>query len=304
MPQRTEKQAILFADISGSTRLYDEFGDSRASEMVASCLKAMTDTLAAHGGILIKTIGDEVMCTFPSAENALRAACGMQVAVESGRHGSDVPMYVRIGFHYGQLIRTQNDVYGDAVNTAARVTEVARARQIVATQAAVDALPLELRDKAVPVRRMSVKGKQQEFDIFQIRWQDDDSDPTRVGVLGYSRTHADRAELVLRFRQQEYHVGPHSPGAMLGRGDACQIMVKDDFASRQHARVDYRLGKFILSDQSINGTFVRFGDGETAHIVGEDMLLRGTGSISLGRAFAEQAVQIIEFAVEREKPPG
>jgi adenylate cyclase len=80
MPHRTEERAILFADISGSTRLYETYGDGRASEMVASCLKVMTDTLPAHGGT---------------------------------------------------LIRTPHDVYGDAVNVAARITEVARARQTI-----------------------------------------------------------------------------------------------------------------------------------------------------------------------------
>jgi class 3 adenylate cyclase len=141
MSQQTERLAILFADITGSTVLYETLGNALARQMVVHCLSMMSSRLAAHRGTLIKTIGDELMCTFPSAETALRAACDMQDAVESGKPGGDRPMYIRIGFNFGEVIREESDVHGDAVNVAARITEVARARQILATQAAVDALP-------------------------------------------------------------------------------------------------------------------------------------------------------------------
>ncbi len=112
---------MLFADISGSTMLYETLGNRLARELVVRCLGMMTARLAAHRGTLIKTIGDEIMCTFPAAEAALRAACDMQDAVESGKPGGDTPMYIRIGFNYGEVIREANDVHGDAVNVAARI---------------------------------------------------------------------------------------------------------------------------------------------------------------------------------------
>jgi len=300
MTHRTVRLAILFADISGSTRLYDTLGDRRAREMVARCLALMTVKLAAHRGSLIKTIGDEIMCTFPEAANALQAACDMQDAVENGKPGGATPMYVRMGFHYGEVIRAAHDVYGDAVNIAARITQVARARQVITTQAAIDALPRELRNKAQHIRRTSVKGKQEELDIFQILWKDDDMGMTRVGLPGDRSPREGQAELALRYGEQSYRLGPRNPSAMLGRADACQIVVKDGFASRQHAHIEFRFGKYVLSDQSINGTYIRFSDGQTVHVLREDLLLRASGSISLGRGFSEAAVQIIDFALGPE----
>ena len=76
--KKFEKLAILFADISGSTRLYEVLGDVAARATVARCLKLLTDVTHRYQGTLIKTIGDEVMAAFDSADNAFRASCEMQ----------------------------------------------------------------------------------------------------------------------------------------------------------------------------------------------------------------------------------
>ena len=295
MPKQVEKLAILFADISGSTALYDTLGDQVARQLVARCLALMISKLAQHRGELVKTIGDEIMCIFPSSEAAMLAACDMQEAVDKDKPGDSTPMFIRIGFHYGEAIREDNDVYGDAVNVAARVTDVARARQIIATVAAVDALPQYCRGKARQIRRTAVKGKQEQLDIFQIAWQDD-MDVTRVGMPVFVPQEVP-ARLLLRHSGQEFTVGVPARSAMLGRGDTCQIVVADDFASRQHARVELRNGKFVVCDQSINGTYIRFSDGQVLHSIHEEVLLRNSGSISLGRAFTEAAAKIIEFSI-------
>jgi len=65
--------AILFADVVGSTQLYDKFGDTKASETVAICLDVMKDATHQFNGTVIKTIGDEVMSTFASVDEAMGA---------------------------------------------------------------------------------------------------------------------------------------------------------------------------------------------------------------------------------------
>ena len=287
----------MFADISGSTALYETLGDAVARDLVSRCIALMTRSLEKFQGELIKTIGDEVMCVFPSSREALLAACDMQEAVESDRPAGTTRMFLRIGFHYGEVIRENNDVFGDAVNVAARMAGVSRARQILATLAAVDALPPELRGKARQIRRAAVKGKQEMLDIFQIIWQPDDTDVTRVSMPAKFRPPEVLEELLLSHLEQQFTVGMNSRSALLGRGVSGQIVVADDFASRQHARVEYREGKFIIVDLSINGTYVRFADGQVLHAVQEEILLRGAGSISLGRAFFEPAAKLINFAI-------
>jgi adenylate cyclase len=297
MSQQSEKLAILFADISGSTLLYESLGNALARQMVVRCLTMMSSRLAAHGGTLIKTIGDEIMCTFPSAGAALRAACDMQDAVQFGKPGGNTPMYVRIGFNYGEVIHEADDVHGDAVNVAARITEVARARQILATQHAVNALPPELRHRARHIRRASIKGRQALLDLFQIGWTADEDDRVRIGIPAYRKPEGQKEQLVLRHREQQFTVSERSMTATLGRSEACAIVIRDEFASERHAIVEYQLGKFFVSDRSTGGTYIGFSGGDRVHIVGEDMMLRGSGTILLGRPFSGDPAWIIEFSI-------
>ena len=303
MPHQTEVLGILFADISGSTMLYESLGNRLARQRVAQCIAVMSGTLAAHDGTLIKTLGDEIMCTFPSAEAALRAACDMQVAVESGKPGGDTPMYIRIGFNYGEVIREANDVHGDAVNVAARITEVARARQILATEAAVDALPPELQHNARHIRRASIKGRQAPLDLYQIAWRADDGDGVRIGNPANRKPEGQQEQLVLRHRDRQLTLNERSTTATLGRADACAIVVRDGHAGDRHAMVEYQLGKFFISDRSASGTYIHFSNGDMVHILGEDTLLHGSGSILLGRPFSEDTAGIIEFSLHLAPNP-
>ncbi len=293
--EQTEKLAILFADISGSTQLYETLGNAGARQKVVRCIATMTTGLDTHGGRLIKTLGDEIMCTFPSAGAALRAACGMQYAVESEKPGGDMPMYIRIGFNYGEVLHEAGDVHGDAVNVAARIAEVARARQILAGQAAIETLPADLLRNTRHVRRAILKGRHEAIDLFQISWRADDV--PRVGTALWRRPQHLQEQLVLRHGDQRCVVSESTAAAVLGCAESCAIAVCDGRASHRHAQVDFHLGKFVASDRSDTGTFVRFGDGEPVHLLRENIVLRGSGAISLGRPFADDA-PVIEFSIQ------
>jgi adenylate cyclase len=296
MPHKLETLVVLFADISGSTMLYETLGNREARQLVRRCLDVMSSRLAEHQGTLVKTIGDEIMCTFPDADCALRAACDMQDAVENGRPGGDIPMYIRIGFNYGEVIREANDVHGDVVNVAARITEVARARQTLATQAAVEALSPELRHKAHHIRRASIKGRQAQLDLFQIGLHNA-ANRERFGNPAQRKPEGLVEQLVLRHRDQQFTVSAGNPSACLGSSKDCAIVVSDEVASERHAVVEYQLGKFFVSDRSAGGTYINFNGGETAHIAGGDTLLRGSGAIRLGRPFSDDAAGVIEFSI-------
>ncbi|NOT82695.1 MAG: adenylate/guanylate cyclase domain-containing protein, partial [Gallionella sp.] len=75
MSRHVEKLAVLFADVCGSTALYEKLGDDQARKLIADCLQTITEKALAHQGKITKTIGDEVMAVFPSAEDAFLAAC-------------------------------------------------------------------------------------------------------------------------------------------------------------------------------------------------------------------------------------
>lgn len=301
MPQQTEKLAILFADISGSTALYDKYGDGPARQMIARCINTMSSAIHTYQGTLIKTIGDEIMCSFPSAEAALHAACAMQTAVENLKPVDNlplsIPMHIRIGFNYGEVIIEPDDVYGDTVNVAARITAITRARQISATQAVIDALPPALRNQTHKIQRTEIKGKQEQFDIFQVDWEPDDISRTRIGEATLRMPPKTGGELTLNYHDLSFMVNEQHKSAVLGRENVCDIVVQSNFASRQHARVEFRFGKFIFTDQSMNGTFVRFSDGRMVSIMREATVLHGLGLISLGQNFSENPTELIKFSV-------
>jgi adenylate cyclase len=290
--------AILFADISGSTALYDVLGDEPALELVTRTLDILTREMAVHHGTLIKTIGDEIMCTFPDAADAIEAACAMQLTIEKLRPGGEQPVFVRIGLHYGEVIFEGGDAYGDTVNIAARVTAITRASQIMTTQALVEMLPEKLLIKARQVMRTEFRGKVEATDVFQIFWEHEDTTRTRIGVPAFRKPIETRNELVLRYHQQVITLSENRKNIVLGRGDDCDLTIHDKLASRQHARIEYSFGKFLLIDHSVNGTYIRFSDNQSIQLSHQQIVLHGSGTISLGKAFSEAPNEVIEFILQ------
>lgn len=290
--------AILFADISGSTALYDRLGNDRARKLVADCLAIMVREADSHGGTLIKTIGDEILCTFPDAPSALRAARAMQLAVELEQPDPRQPMYIRVGLHFGEVLLEAGDVFGDAVNVAARVAAITRARQIMTTRAVVDALPDELKRHTRPILRAEFRGKHEAMEVFLVFWEQDDTLATRIGMPQFRKPNAARHELIVRYGGHIHTVDEQHRSMVVGRGDQCDIVVDNAHASRQHARIEFSFNKFLLIDHSSNGSYVRFNDGHVIPLAHEQLTLHGSGSISLGAASFDQPAQLIEFIVQ------
>ncbi|MEI7841800.1 MAG: adenylate/guanylate cyclase domain-containing protein [Gallionellaceae bacterium] len=293
-----EKLAILFADVSGSTSLYEKLGDVEALRIINNCLNVLIRELPSRHGVVIKTIGDEIMCTFPSPTDALEAACAMQLAVDKERPGGIRPIYIRIGFHYGEVICEGNDIFGDAVNVAARVTSITRARQILTTHAAVNALPAKLRNKVRQITRAEFRGKDEAMDVFQVSWEQDDTMTTRIGLPQFRKPSEARHELLLRFHQHLTTINEQHKSIVVGRGENCDLIIPSTFASRQHARIEFSFGKFVLADHSANGTYVRFSDNQVIHVMNQEVMLHGTGVISLGQPFGDGPVELIDFLIQ------
>jgi class 3 adenylate cyclase len=290
--------AVLFADISGSTALYDKLGNELALKLVTRTLDILTREMEVRQGTLIKTIGDEIMCIFSDATVAVEAARAMQQAVEQQRPGGENPIYVRIGLHYGEAILEGGDVFGDTVNIAARVTAITRARQIMTTHAVVTRLPEKLRIQTRAVMRTEFHGKVEATDVFQIAWEQEDTTSTRVGMSAYRKPTGTRNELVLRYRQQVITLGELRKSIVLGRGEDCDLVIRDNLASRQHARIEYNFGKFLFIDHSANGTYIRFSDNQVILVSHQQIVLHGAGTLSLGQHFSESPSEVIEYILQ------
>jgi hypothetical protein len=221
----------------------------------------------------------------------------MQIAIENDRPLNGTSMHIRIGINYGDVINEHNDVFGNTVNVAARVASITRAGQIMTTQAVFDAVPSDLQNKMRQIFRAEFKGKQDRLDIFQVVFAKDDPLNTRIGIPAYRKAADNDVEMVLRYRDHSIKVNKEHRSVVLGREDTCDLIVQNDLASRLHIRIELRFGKFIIVDQSTNGTYIRSEDGSLVHITREETVLHGSGSISLGQSFAEHPTELVEFSI-------
>ncbi len=288
-------QAVLFADIAGSTRLYDTLGDAQAKKMVDECIGLMRGIVAHYGGRVIKTIGDEVMCVLPNADSACLAATDMQLRVMALPAASNVKRAIRIGFHAGPVIEENNDVFGDTVNLAARMAGLAKAMQIITTQVTVDQLSALLKASTRPIAALSIKGKGDDVAVCEVVWQAGEELTTMAtpSAMVASR----QISLHLRHGAGELVLEQANAGIVLGRDAACQITVADRMASRQHARIERRQDKFFLVDQSSNGTFVAFDGEPELSLRREEVMLRGKGRIAFGRSVSLSDDDTVVFAL-------
>jgi adenylate cyclase len=291
-------QTILFADVSGSTRLFETKGDQEARRLIAAVLEALTAICQQHGGRVIKTIGDEIMCTFPGALNGVLAACDMQRKM--GREIEFVrdSLAVRIGLHHGEALEeADGDVYGDAVNTAARMASLAKREQVVTTAATYDSLSGKV-PEARSLGKARVSGKLLPIEIVDLVWQEDTSGMTMVQSAIRGPAAEEKATLRLRHRAQQVTLDPESKPFSMGREPGNQLTIEADWVSRTHAMIEYKRGHFMIADRSTNGTYVRIGDDDEIKVHRDELHLRKAGTISLGQSFDVNTGDIIYFEAD------
>lgn len=291
--------AILFADVVGSTQLYDEFGDTKASETVAACLNVMKDATHKFSGTVIKTIGDEVMATFPTVDDAMGAASLMQTRISSDSDNSaeHIPVSIRIGCHFGPVVQEQNDIFGAAVHTANRMTSQAKARQIVISGTTVEKMSASVQAQTRQIDLATVRGRLDEVALFEFLWQPDEA-TSMLPTIEWESKLKRATRLVLTFHDSSVVIDDRKKGANMGRADDNDLVVKGNLISRIHARVEMRRGRFMLVDQSTNGTFLLKDSGEEIFVRRDSTVLDGKGVIGLGKVAKSGDPLAIEFTCE------
>ena len=122
---------ILFTDVEGSTALTQRLGDTKARELLREHERMVREALKAHGGSEVKTMGDGFMASFSSATKALECAIAMQRAFAAHNESAEEPIMVRVGLNAGEPIAEDDDLFGTAVNEAAKITAAAEGGQIL-----------------------------------------------------------------------------------------------------------------------------------------------------------------------------
>lgn len=295
MLKKSLSLAVLFADISGNTSLYESLGDVDAHNLVSSCITALSGIVADHQGTIIKTIGDVVMCTFPKADQAVQAAIAMQKAQDSIHpviEGKQITVNIRIGIHWGPVIYQNYDVFGDAVNVAARIVALARSRQIITTQQTIHELSEDRGIDDWRLVRITKKAKKGESIIFEIIWGEKSQ---TMMVANDITMQVISCRLHLQFGAKELYLDSNNPAATMGRQLKNDIMFSDVIASRHHASIEHRNGKFVLIDQSTNGTYVSLDGKKTVFVHNDELVLSSHGTISMGREQDDASPDVIHY---------
>lgn len=284
-------QAVLFADVTNSTKLYETIGDGEAKRLVDACLDILREVTVFFRGRVVKTLGDEVMCVFSSADAAAEASCEMQNRLSESELATRHGVSIRIGFHVGHLIEDQGDVFGDAVNTASRITSLAKGGQTITTETAAAMMSSDLRDLTRSMGRFAVRGKSESIAVCEVVWQAEnltmisDRLPMTLPPLTIS--------LRLVYQGGSLTLSPEDDAVVIGRDRSCRIRLSVPCASRTHARVEFRRDKFVLSDTSTNGTFVQAEGEKEVVLKREEFILHGTGQICLGHRLDEGGADLV-----------
>lgn len=295
---------ILFADVVGSTQLYEALGDEGARAMVQECLTVMREATEHFGGTVIKTMGDEVMATFSSADGAMEAASRMQKRITGTKRLPDgSQIFIRIGCHWGPVVAEERDIFGQAVHTANRMTSQAKAGQVLTTAPTVARLSEEWQLLARQIDVASIKGHAGEMALFEVLWQPEEATsmlPSISWPPGGVQAETP-CRLRLRFRGRELVLGDGGVTAVsLGRADENDVVVKGNLISRVHASIDLRKNRFVLVDKSTNGTFIQPDEGEEIYVRRDSAELTGSGIIGMGRVATRGMPLAIEYSCEQQ----
>ncbi len=291
----TGQYTILFADISGSTALYEKIGDTAALAHIGTSLTKIATVVATHGGTVVKTMGDELMCYFTDPAEAIAASCNIHEMMENQTDLHAGPLSVRIGFHTGPALLKDNDLYGDAVNVAARVVALAKSKQTLTTAQTVGVLPKDQISMTRLLNEANVKGKQETLVLHEVIWQAENLTVLRQSRMISAKTYE---RLVLNYRGIIRTVDSSTPSFSIGRELDCHLQIASPLASRLHAKLEYRQGRFVLADHSANGTYVSLPDIDNLCLRREPLPLFGAGIISCGEKIREDGAHLIRFACE------
>jgi len=285
------ERAILFADVSGSTQLYERLGDKPAAKAIDALLDELSSIAAQRQGKEVKRIGDELMVVFSKADSAFQAATEMQQRVSAMLPASGVKLAIRIGFHFGPVLEDKGDFWGDGVNIAARLAGLAKANQILTSDVTVNTLPPGQRTGLRDLEALSVKGKQEAVHVFELLWGDTD-DATQLAKLSSSARLETKLTLEIGGRTLDF---PADKAVLvLGREKTCDLVVGEMTASRQHARIERSGLQYVLVDESTNGTFVAIEGDREVLLRHDRVLLRGRGKIGFGTS-TSSAAELLSF---------
>ncbi len=281
---KSEHQIVMFADLVGSTSLYERLGDAEARRFTAEVLTRMKALVHEKHGRVAAELGDELMCFFAEPAAAAAAACEMhaRISEEFVLPPTNTKQKLRIGLHYGSVVGDREDLKSETAKIAHWAASNAKADQTLATLSVIDALPRIFRAVSRYVDDETWNFVSFEHvALYEIIW---DVEAITAASLEQVANADGRYERVsFSFGGDAVSLSSERPVISVGRGTQNDLIVKHDLISRQHFTAQFSRGRCTISDKSTNGTIlVPDGDGTTVVIRRDTVRLQGSGHILVG----------------------
>lgn len=292
---------VVFADLVGSTSIFERLGDETASRFVTQLIGELSLQFEAHRGRVVKLLGDGLFVVFPAESDALAACVSILKRLQEQPirpSGASAPVQMQMGMESGEVVVIDGDCFGDTVNSAARLADLAGASQILTTQNVWNALLPIQQAMLRSLGPMYLRGRAEVSHVYRVEWQTGrDEDATRTGRSMFAPAQQVHLELVAG--AQTLRLQPQDPKISIGRALDATLSINDPRVSRMHATVEWRGGQFVLSDASSYGTWVYFGDQSQAVVLRRtECYLVGRGQMVLGCERHEEQAPMIEFSVK------
>lgn len=287
--------AILFADVVGSTRIYDQIGDVAAAELIGGALRDVAHIAAQAGGRHMKNIGDCVMLQFTGTSAAFLA--GRSIVDLINRSDATSEVRFRVGLHVGSVVHQVDDLFGDTVNVAAHITKLATPDTMVLTDAAYALLPPSLQAESASIGRIRLKGRNDPVLLYEVRESGEMESTATMQVFERDPAGKTTRRLCLQVNGADCELSPADGWLTIGRAKLCDVVLTNSLASRMHARIGWRDDQVVLIDQSANGTFIQISD-QKLKICRQETLLFGTGELRFGSRSGNQDAEVVRFRIE------
>jgi adenylate cyclase len=302
---RIAERTVLFADLRGSTSLYERLGNAEATSVITHTVRELAKSVTERGGQVVKTLGDGLMAVFESSAPAAEAARLMQDSLEQlvsrgSAHGASTglrALRVQVALARGEIVEMGGDCFGDAVNVAARLLDHAGDNETLVTDVVLAGLPKEQQVRFRSLDWMHLRGRAEPVHVHLLGGRRASSDvvATAFGAVAPS---AEPDGIRLLWQRVNRMYSSFQLPAVLGRSPQSAFCVDDSRVSRQHARLDWHGGVFALADLSYNGTYVRFAsDDEVVSLRRGTCTLHGSGVIGLGGSPADPTSATVRFEV-------
>jgi len=280
---------VLFADVVDSTQLYERIGNASAFRLVDRSLRVARDVIESKNGIVVKHTGDGLLAIFKRADDAAEAAIGMHTQLRELPPSQGQHLAIKTGFHFGTVIKSGNDIFGETVNIAARLTELSSPGRAITSAETVQQMSRHWQEQLGQLPPRILRGASRPTELFELRCESL-GDVTVVRNMPLDI--AGNAELRLYLHDQLLVLNEEKRIARLGRDVASDLHIGDTRASRRHAEIELRGDKFVLSDRSSNGTYLAIEGENELFLRREEAVLHGKGHFALGDVCADNPYAI------------